>query len=116
MSLLNMLRERRYRHNPLVQDVLKIINDSHNYVKVRVTPTYVDVEYWIKEPKKQVKDQLFFFDDYDLKEIKHPAQVDIRNYLFIHMELQSHHMAYNDEVWHAYDFDEAVPCIYPKTR
>ena len=54
MSLLERLRNRRYDGNALIQDVLKTIDESHNYVKVRFTPEYVNLEYWVKEPEKMV--------------------------------------------------------------
>ena len=116
MSLLERLRNRRYDGNALIQDVLKTIDESHNYVKVRFTPEYVNLEYWVKEPEKMVTELNFYFSDYNLKNVKQPTSVEMRNYAFTHMALREHHCAYNDEAWHSYEFSEVVPCIYPKTR
>lgn len=116
MSFMEILRNRRYDGNPLIQDVLHLIDESHNYVKVRFTPKYVNVEYWVKEPEKMVTELNYYFADYDLKPVKQSVSVEMRNYVFTHMALRDHHCAYNDEAWHASEFEEKVPCIYPKVR
>lgn len=120
MSFITNLRNRRYDKNQCIQDVLKVIDDSRNYVKVRFTPTYINVEYWVKTPQKMVQEMNFFFDDYEKgykpKKIKQSTCVEMRNYVFTHMKLQNYHQAYNDDTWHAHEFDDRVPCIYPKTK
>lgn len=120
MNIVTKLRNKRYDKNSCIQDVLKTIDDSKNYVKVRFTPRYINLEYWVKEPKKMVNEMNFFFDDYEKgfkeKIIKPSECVDMRNYVFTHMKLRDHHQAYNDEKWHHHEFDHRVPCIYPKTR
>lgn len=104
----------RYDKNELVKVLLEVIDNSHNYIKASFTNDYVELVYWIKEPYKTTKTQIFLYDDYGMATLKRRQATKMRDYIYEHMALKNYHAMVNDPQWHNQTQGKAVPCIYPK--